>query len=230
MHLPSRNQNFSQLNCLILLENSEWAVLLLVLQSHMPLCFQLCSRKNSNNYVKVRLAVKELAQGGKKSVDFTVCSNGLKWAVTLQTSLPSLRTVFAPIILQKFSSTKSKTNLNNSTVTSFSKTLVVWNLKESIHLLKVWKDRNMWRGGQSARVAALITNPMTSSADTVISTSNTYGEDIACFLLSLLDSLSTNSLVKQITNICNRCALHHDLFSSSNKKSAQLPQKNAEIF
>lgn len=221
MHLPLRNQNSSQLNCLILLENSEWAVLLLVLQSHMSLCFQLCSRKNSNNYVKVGLAVKELAQGGKKkSVDFTVCSNGLKWAVTFQTSLPSLHTVFAPIVLQEFSSAKSKTNLNNSTVTSFCKTLVVWSLKESVHMLKVWKDGNIQRGEQPARLAALITNPMTSSADTVISTSNTYGEDIACFLLSLLASWSTNSLVKQITNICNGCALHHDLFSSSNKKSA----------
>lgn len=85
----------------------------------------------------------------------------------------------------------------------------------------------MQRGGQPAR---LITYPMTSSADTVISTRNTYGDDIGCFLLSLLATLLTNSLVKQITNICNGCALHHDLFSSSNKKSLQLLQKNAEIF
>lgn len=87
----------------------------------------------------------------------------------------------------------------------------------------------MQRRGQPARLAVLITYPMASSADTVTSTRNTYGDDIGCFLLSLLASLSTNSLVKQITNICIGCALHHDLFSSSNKKSLQLPQKNAEI-
>lgn len=55
----------------------------------------------------------------------------------------------------------------------------------------------MPRGGQSASLAVLITNPMTSCTDTVISTRNIYAEGIQGFLLSPLAGISTNNLVKQ---------------------------------
>lgn len=81
----------------------------------------------------------------------------------------------------------------------------------------------------SLMLAVLITKPTTSSVDTIISIRSIYGEDIQRFLLFFLADISTNSLVKQIINICSGCALHYDSFGSSNKKSLQLPQKNAEI-
>lgn len=87
----------------------------------------------------------------------------------------------------------------------------------------------MHRETQSVSLAVLITNPTTSSVDTIISIRSIYGEDIQRFLLFFLADISTNSLVKQIINICSGCALHYDSFGSSNKKSLQLPQKNAEI-
>lgn len=86
------------------------------------------------------------------------------------------------------------------------------------------------RRTQAPGRAVWITHPMTSPADTVSGTRNTCGANTGCSLLSLLARLSTNSLVKQITSICNGRALHHDLFSSSNQKSLQLPHKNAEPF
>lgn len=71
---------------------------------------------------------------------------------------------------------------------------------------------------------------MTSSADTVISTENTCGEDMVCVFPLFLPFLQ-NRMVKQITNTCNGYALCHGLFSLSYKRSLQLqlPQKNADI-
>lgn len=56
----------------------------------------------------------------------------------------------------------------------------------------------------TARLAVWITYPVTSSTDTV--PRNTYGDNTGCFFFPFL---STNSLVKQITNLCNGCAFHH---------------------